>query len=260
MTRDHSERLADSLETSANGLMGELQAVRDSVEELYILLEHMWRNRQELHDILAGIMEKRAEDSAEVTCCVHCDASSPSLAEAVKAGWTAFQHDPSDGWDYLGICPECAREQTKLEPDPTAHDTESFPYDDALAMGLTREQIAQAKAEGVTTLLGLRRVEKNSRGRENPEQTACDRSEADPPASLAAGVQEGAMRIQRNGPEGANEPRECQDCATQEARESESHEAVEEDTGQGKLLFDTSGWQEKGKGRRSQRRRRSGGF
>ena len=34
---------------------------------------------------------------------------------------------------------------------------------DAKAMGLTEPQIAQAQREGVTTILGLRRIEKNSR-------------------------------------------------------------------------------------------------
>ena len=38
---------------------------------------------------------------------------------------------------------------------------------DAKAMGLTARQITQAKREGVTTLLGLRRIEKNSRSKAN---------------------------------------------------------------------------------------------
>ena len=43
MTHDGSDRLADTIETSADELVGELKAVRDSVEELYILLDHVWR-------------------------------------------------------------------------------------------------------------------------------------------------------------------------------------------------------------------------
>lgn len=42
-------------------------------------------------------------------------------------------------------------------------ETDSFPTADAKEMGLTDEQIAQARKEGVTTILGLRRIEKNSR-------------------------------------------------------------------------------------------------
>ena len=99
-----ADQLAHTIETSADELVGELKAVRDSVEELYILLDHVWRNRDELHDILAGIIEKRTEESNEVTCCLHCDAFYPSVAEAIKAGWTSLQHDPAEGWDYLGIC------------------------------------------------------------------------------------------------------------------------------------------------------------
>ena len=46
-----ADHLADKIETSAEGLIEELHAVRDSVEELYILLDHLWRSRQELHEI-----------------------------------------------------------------------------------------------------------------------------------------------------------------------------------------------------------------
>lgn len=46
-----------------------------------------------------------------------------------------------------------------LEPLPPA-----FPLDDAIAMGLTLEEIQHAIADRVTTALGLRRIEKNSRG------------------------------------------------------------------------------------------------
>jgi hypothetical protein len=38
-----ADRSADSARTSADDLIGELRAVRDSVEELYILLDHIWR-------------------------------------------------------------------------------------------------------------------------------------------------------------------------------------------------------------------------
>ncbi len=49
----------------------------------------------------------------------------------------------------------------------------SFPLDDALEMELTPEQIRQAIAEGVTTAVGLRRIEKNSRSDEVPETICC---------------------------------------------------------------------------------------
>ena len=40
-----------------------------------------------------------------------------------------------------------------------------FPLKDAIKMGLTKSQIRQARKEGVTSILGLRRIEKNSRNR-----------------------------------------------------------------------------------------------
>ena len=57
MTPKGSVRLADSIEHSASDLIAELQAVRDGVEELHILLDHIWRNRNELRDILADLVE-----------------------------------------------------------------------------------------------------------------------------------------------------------------------------------------------------------
>ena len=46
----------------------------------------------------------------------------------------------------------------RLEPLPP-----EFPLEDAIAMGLTLEEIQQAISEQVTTALGLRRIEKNNR-------------------------------------------------------------------------------------------------
>jgi len=210
-----ADQLAHTIETSADELVGELKAVRDSVEELYILLDHVWRNRDELHDILAGIIEKRTEESNEVTCCIHCDAFYPSVAEAVKAGWTSLQHDPAEGWDYLGICAHCQRdevEQERLAEQERIKDLESTGRE----MGLTPEQIQQAKAEGVTTALGLRRIEANSRSAAVPETLACARCDADSPSSLAAALQEGWINLCRDDGRGWNYLGLCSQCRTED--------------------------------------------
>ena len=82
MPPDDSERLADSIETASADLIGELKGVRDSVEELYILLDHIWRNREELRDIVAGLLEDKLEqsDANESVACCQCNAFWPSLA------------------------------------------------------------------------------------------------------------------------------------------------------------------------------------
>ena len=36
------DRLADSIDSASRDLIGGLKGVRDSVEELYILLDHIW--------------------------------------------------------------------------------------------------------------------------------------------------------------------------------------------------------------------------
>jgi hypothetical protein len=58
------------------------------------------------------------------------------------------------------------RKQTEREEiaREVAEANAPFPMEDAVAMGLTESDIAQAKAEGVTSALGLRRIEKNNRG------------------------------------------------------------------------------------------------
>lgn len=90
------------------GLIEEVKGLRDSVEELFILLDHVWRNRSEIYDLLER-------------------PTAPALGQTTEG-------IPLD-----------------------------FPLQDALDMGLDAEDIRQAVAEGVTTMLGLRRIEKNNR-------------------------------------------------------------------------------------------------
>jgi hypothetical protein len=41
MPADSPDRLADSIDSASVGLIDELKGVRDSVEELYLLLDHI---------------------------------------------------------------------------------------------------------------------------------------------------------------------------------------------------------------------------
>lgn len=152
-----TDRPADRNEAQAPDLIAELQAVRDAVEELYILLDHIWRNREELRDILADLIE----------------------SGRVQA--------------------------------PGA-----FPLEDALDMGLTAEQIRAALDAGVTTTLGLRQIEKNTRAGALPETIACAHCDADSPASLAAAIQEGWTRLQRDDGAGWNYLGVCPECRAEE--------------------------------------------
>ncbi len=228
MIPDHSERLADSLETSANDLIAELQAVRDSVEELYILLDHIWRNREELRWILDGQAEERAEKQGEAVCCVHCDASESSVAAAVKKGWTRLQADDSPGWDFLGFCPDCRKEQD--EEERRRQNTAGV----APEMGLTQEQTAQGAEEGVTTALGLRRVEKNTRADEIAETIACTHCDAVSPESLAAALQEGWTGLCRDDGPRWNYLGVCPEC---QGLENEPSEPDNSQAKQQKRLF-----------------------
>ncbi len=92
----------------------------------------------------------------------------------------------------------------------------SFPLDDALEMDLTPDQIRRAIAEGVTTAVGLRRIEKNARADEVPETIACARCDADSPPSLAAALQEGWTDLRRDDGAGWNYLGVCPGCQAQE--------------------------------------------
>ena len=150
-----------------------------------------------------------------MTCCIHCDAFHPSVAEAIKAGWTSLQHDPADGWDYLGICPHCKRDQVEQERLAKQEPTEDL-ASTGREMGLTPQQIEQAKAEGVTTALGLRRIEVNSQPVKVPETIACARCDASSPQSLAAALQEGWTGLCRDDGPGWNYLEICRNCQAQE--------------------------------------------
>ena len=87
-------------------------------------------------------------------------------------------------------------------------------------MGLTQGQIQRAKAEGVTTELALRQIEKNSRADEIPETIAC-RCDADSPASIAAALQEGWIDLCHDDGAAWNYLGVCPDCQAQEIETAE---------------------------------------
>lgn len=103
MTQD---ALPKNTEAQAD-LIKELGAVRDSVEELYLLLDHMWRNREELRDILSGSFWKQREQPEPLKLrCFSCHTDPPpTLEAALELRWTELQTDEDDG--YVGLCPTC---------------------------------------------------------------------------------------------------------------------------------------------------------
>jgi hypothetical protein len=203
------DRLADAGETSGTDLIGELKGVRDSVEQLYILLDHIWRNREELHDVMAELLEDRSEQCREdetVACC-RCNALQSSLATAVRQGWANFQYDRGDDWMYLAVCRECQEKQADGGRQRATLGAE---------MGLTPAQVQQAVVECISTAAGLRRIEKDARGDEVREIIACARCDVDSPESLAAALQEGWIELCRDDGEGWNYLGICPQCQAEE--------------------------------------------
>ena len=142
-----------------------------------------------------------------------------ALRDAIDDLRTSYEHAVRNS-----DCPYLAEASTVRRILP------SFPLDDALEMELTPEQIRQAIAEGVTTAVGLRRIEKNTRADEIPETIACARCDADSPESLAAALQEGWTDLCRDDGPGWNYLGVCPVCRAQEDQvpEPEATEAEQQ--------------------------------
>jgi hypothetical protein len=89
----------------------------------------------------------------------------------------------------------------------------------AQEMELTEAQVRQAEEDGVKTLLGLRRTEKNTRADQVPETIACAHCDVDSPDGLAAALQEGWTRLERDDGASWNYLGVCPDCQQRELQE-----------------------------------------
>lgn len=123
----------ESLPTEGD-LIAELQGVREAVEELYLLLDHVWRNREAIHQMFAHPNLDRAESIPQIIRCATCHADSPdSVTTALEQGWSELCADDGPVGNYIGCCPQCLDKQ--MAADPAAHDqdsdctdTESLPF------------------------------------------------------------------------------------------------------------------------------------
>lgn len=92
-TRKRQEELVSELRHVAE----EIPPLTDSVDSLYLLLQHVWQNREEFLDLLNGYSERTTVRCERCSCC-------PALADAISDGWKDVRKD--DG-EYRGLCPPC---------------------------------------------------------------------------------------------------------------------------------------------------------
>ena len=208
-----TDHLADSIDTASSDLIGELKGVRDSVEELYILLDHIWRNREELRDIMGELLDDRADEREEnetVTCCL-CNAVQPTLATAVRQGWVDFQtDDEAEDWRYVGVCGDCQRKQIEQARQRTPPPS---------AMEAAPERRRNETAEPASGALYPTDVEDEPSNEEIPETIACIYCDVDSPPSLAAARQEGWTRLERDDGSGWNYLGICPECQEEQREE-----------------------------------------
>jgi hypothetical protein len=203
---------ADSARANIPDLLSELKAVRDSTEELYLLLDHIWRNRDELEGLLSAVPQSDMEEREdEIIVCCHCDASPPSLGAAIRAGWTDFQYDRNANWNYSAICPDCRRKNV----DDTSYDRRQ-PRTAAATTG-TDEEITPVRSDEVA------------------ETIACARCDADAPESLAAALQEGWTDLCRADGQTWNYLGLCPTCQAEEQARNKQQD--EETPDEQKRLF-----------------------
>src|SRR5437016_3514394 len=103
------ERIASDLRIIAENI----EPLRDAVEQLHILLEYVYRNREELATLLhprsAPVVLSTGEEVPFALACSHID-SALSRAEAIADGWTGIDEDLQGlSWNFLGLCPDCAK-------------------------------------------------------------------------------------------------------------------------------------------------------
>jgi|GEM_PF-2385114 len=91
--RAKRQELADNVRHVAE----EIRPLTDSVDSLYILLQHVWQNREEFLELLNGSTER-----ATVRC-ERCP-SSPELGDALTDGWKNIRREDGKLW---GVCPPC---------------------------------------------------------------------------------------------------------------------------------------------------------
>jgi hypothetical protein len=95
---------------ATNSLIDEIKALRDSSEELLILLEHIWQNREDVRfNVSVVVTDHGREAMDESLCCYECNVDSPdSLAQALHDGWIDLSRaDQEYSANYVGWCPGC---------------------------------------------------------------------------------------------------------------------------------------------------------
>ena len=122
MTRDSADgrRKQDELASELRHIAEEIRPLTDSIDSLYLLLQHVWQNREELYAILHASDQADGdhgpEDESlppETLFCTGCDTvAANSLARALRAGWQCIIDDEGNKrGNYAGMCPGCIAEE-----------------------------------------------------------------------------------------------------------------------------------------------------
>jgi hypothetical protein len=128
MTRESPDdrKRRDELASDLRHIAEEIRPLTDSLDSLYLLLQHVWQNRDELCELLGNIPRHAAVENeretlpAETLFCTCCEATSgTSLAEALRPGWQCIIDDEgNERGNYAGMCPACSDDE-KDDEEPS---------------------------------------------------------------------------------------------------------------------------------------------
>lgn len=98
----------DALRIEIRHIAEEIRPLTDAVDSLYILLDHVWRNREEIFEMMHGY-------SAEERDTIRCERCSEStdLGDAITDEWKNLRNEAGRFW---GLCPNCCESAENYHP------------------------------------------------------------------------------------------------------------------------------------------------
>jgi hypothetical protein len=105
----------------------EIRPLTDSVDSLYILLQHIWQNREEFLDVLsdARAIEQAPDLPDEIVFCTACEKTVIGVAQALRRGWQCIMDDEgNERGNYAAMCQQCIEREDALPPQTDAEQQE----------------------------------------------------------------------------------------------------------------------------------------
>jgi len=111
---DEGRKRGEALASELRHIAKEIRPLSDAVDSLYLLLQHVWQNRDELFELLHGV----AEEERDTIRCERCPQST-SLLEAVRDGWKELRDEDGTLWGRCELCHAAVPMELDKPPNET---------------------------------------------------------------------------------------------------------------------------------------------